>query len=198
MPEQGEIDEFYKKHYGFDPSKLTPEQRAYADQTLAKVAPAVNMPRILGTATGGWAENPAYAKVRKEGGLDAKSARQLAIYNAWKNGEMPTQSRPLSEDEKRQHGITPEMLKAYDADEGKRRDEWLKKTAERFAPLIAGEPVEMEAKDMSAKPAAKKNEGAASSHPASAPASQPTREAPPDKPLKWAKDSKHVRVLRPS
>lgn len=194
MPEQGEIDEFYRKHYGFDPSKLTPEQRAYADQTLAKVAPAVNMPRVLGTPTGGWVENPAYAKVRKEGGLDAKSARQLAIYNAWKNGEMPTQARQLSDDEKRQHGITPEMLKAYDSDEGKRRDEWLQKTAERFAPLVAGDPVEMEPEDMSA-PKAKGKEGAIS-QPSSAPASQPTKEPAEDKPLKWVKDSKGVRVMR--
>lgn len=196
MPEQGEIDEFYRKHYGFDPSKLTPEQRAYADQTLSKVAPAVNMPRVLGTPTGGWVENPAYAKVRKEGGLDSKSARQLAIYNAWKNGELPTQSRPLSDDEKRQHGITPEMLKAYDEDEGKRRNDWLKKTSERFAPLIAGDPVEMEPEDMSVKGGAKKKEGAASSQPSSAPASEPTKEAPPDKPLKWVRDAKSVRVLR--
>lgn len=174
MPEQGEIDEFYRKHYGFDPSTLTPEQRAHADKVLSTVAPAVNMPRILGTATGGWVNNPAYEQIRKEGGLDAKSARQLAIYNAWKNGEMPAQARALSDDEKRQHGITPEMLKSYEADEGKRRDEWLKKTAERFAPLIAGDPVEMEAEDMSVG-GAKDKEGAAS-QPSSAPASQPTEQ----------------------
>lgn len=186
---QKQIDDFYRQRYGFDPSKLTPEMRAQADQALVEANNAIGH-RVFWTPNG-WVENPAYKKIREQGGIDADLARKLSIYQAYKNGEMPDQARPLSDDERRQHGVTDEMMKSYEADRARRDNEWAERTASRFSTLVTEQPKQEQ--DTKAVNRAKEDEGAAASQPASQPSSAPAKE---EKPLKWVRDSKGVRVQR--
>lgn len=169
----------YKDAFGYDFSKLSPEQRAKADAWLNLVATA-NAPDSY--------PNAANAKkiLEMKGGLNASTARQLSAYSAYK-----AQLAPLSKDElgSGKVTVTPEQHDEY-------RKRWIEDHASQFNGLVKVDPktakksdreeraIEMEPVKVTAPPpvaaaAPPPPDGAPASQPASAPASQPAAEPMP-------------------
>ncbi len=189
-----DINQFYRDHFKVDFSKLKPEQQQTYDQIIGQLQ-SPPMVIINGRPT----QNPAIAAITQHAGWDAKVARNLAVYAAWRSGQMadPTVDRARL----KQAGVPDDKIAQYEKEKPEQVNEWKAGVLNKFAHLVPqdaataerGKPaLEMPAETITADkqltdpmsnpattpppqsaPAPSGSQGAPAPAPESAPASQP-------------------------
>lgn len=127
-----QLEAFYRKHYGFDPSKLDDATRAQADAALEALNKARGNP-VFGQ------NDPilqARSNILAAGGIDAKLARELAIYDAWKNKRLPPDAEAVSDELIAKHKIAGPKAEEYKAKRDAALKGWLDDQAGAFNHLV--------------------------------------------------------------
>lgn len=179
-PDRAKVDEFYKNNFGWDPSKLTPEMRAKADDALKQMRPTRGRP-VFGRNDPVLQARADFEARNSKSPISAKLAQDLAVYDAWQNGELPPDVDAISDELIAKHKIAGKSVDDYKAKRDGAVKEWIAEKAGAYNHLVPApkdakksdkeereivmEPEEIKAKSATSPPAAalaaaKGNEGA--------------------------------------